>query len=133
MKLPLQSKLRDNRVQGFISGELTEHIVTAFFAENAAPVHMEVQSAAAVVAAPTPRTRSELSAPRRAAALDPMEDMASEIPDNCALTSPPLETLFLIRHTTETPHRLPRAVRYIVMGWCHARGIAEEAYYAWVL
>jgi hypothetical protein len=132
MKLPVQSKLKDDRIQGIISGELREHIVTAFFAENAAPVHMEVQSAAAVVAAPPPRARSELSATRRAAALGPWDDTAPDISDNSAMTSPPLETLFLIRHTTEAPHRLPRAVRYMVMGWCRARGVAEEAYYAWV-
>ncbi len=48
------------------------------------------------------------------------------------MTAPTLETLALVRHTHEAPHRLSHAVRYMIMGWYRARGVLEEAYYAWM-
>ena len=55
LKLPGQSKRKDPRVQAVITGELQEHIVTAFFDENARSMNLEALTEAASGSAPPPR------------------------------------------------------------------------------
>jgi hypothetical protein len=121
LKLPGQSKRKDPRVQAIITGELHEHIVTAFFDEDARPMDPEAQAEAASGSAPPPRPRSTLTAQRRAAALSPWTDSPNNIPEEWAMSAPALQTLALVKHKPEPPHRLPASVRYMIMGWCRAR------------
>ncbi len=47
------------------------------------------------------------------------------------MTTPPLETLTLMRHSMERP--ILRTTRYVIMGWCRHRGLRLEDFFAWVL
>ncbi len=48
------------------------------------------------------------------------------------MTAPALETLALVRHKPEAPHRLPANVRFTITGWCRGWCIPENAFYDWV-
>ena len=93
---------------------------------------LEAQAEAASESAPPSLPPSTLSAQRRAAALSPWNDSLHNILGEWAMTAPPLETLALVRHKPEAPHRLPANVRFMIMGWCRGRGIPENAFYDWV-
>ena len=126
-KFPNQSKLRDSRVQGIITGSLEQHVLTAAFDEGATELVMEIQ-------APPPGIVRSRAATRKtghhSTPLAPWHETI-DIPMNWAMTSCPLQTLGLIRHHPVAPHRLPRAVRFLVMGWAHHRGVLLEDFLRW--
>jgi len=53
-------------------------------------------------------------------------DQEAPIPDDWAMSSPALETLCLVRHITEPPHRLSRGIRYMLMDWARHRNISLD-------
>ena len=48
------------------------------------------------------------------------------------MSSPPLKTLFLTRHSLDPAHRLLRNIRYMLMGWCRHRGVSLKDLLEWV-
>ena len=123
-KLPNQSKYGVQRVQRLITGELRQHVLTTAFEEDASELKLAVPH-------PRPmRVRTSKSTARQPAPLAPWHE-PFDIPDNWAMTSEPLTTLGLIRHSPKPPHRLSRALRFVVMGWARHRGVAFEDYLKW--
>ena len=53
---------------------------------------------------------------------------SESVPDNWAMTAPPLETLALVRHSMERP--IPRDTRYMIMEWCWHRHLRLEDFFA---
>ncbi len=66
------------------------------------------------------------------APLAPWTDQEAPIPDDWAMSSPALETLRPVRHSTEPPHRLSRGIRYMLMGWARHRDISFDDYLQWI-
>ncbi len=48
------------------------------------------------------------------------------------MSSPALETLRLVRHSTEPPYRLSRGICYMLMGWTRHRDISFDDYLQWI-
>lgn len=131
-KLPNQSKPGDRRIQYIISGRPEQHVLTAAFDEGATELKLEVPDSAVQHVV---RTRtSELVRSKGARKTVPLQAWPDPVdfPADWAMSSPPLETLNLIRHKPDPPHRIPRNVRYgVIMGWARHRGIAFEDFMDW--
>ncbi len=98
-KLPNQKKIRDLRVQAFISGELTTHIVTAYFDKDATPLHLSAPNDAfpLVERRRSPATASAAAGTAAGAAdaapspaLGPWTASPPNMPKNWDMTSPAL-------------------------------------------
>ena len=127
LKLPNQSKRNDPRVQKILTGELKDHVVTAFFDDDATEMILELPP-------PAPGAVRRRTAAARVVKvpLAPWPDQEAPIPDDWAMSSPALETLRLIRHSAEPAHKLPRNTRYMLMGWCRHRGVSLDDFLEWV-
>ena len=128
-KFPGQSKKGDSRLQRLITGDLSQHILTAAFEEGATELKLDIP--VPLVARAAPRARKP-AGEQKSCGLGPWKDQNMPIPDNWAMTSPPLETLRLIRHSTERPHRIPRKLRHAIMCWAQHKGITLHEWFAWV-
>jgi hypothetical protein len=128
-KLPKQSKLRDSRVQNLITGDIKEHILTAFFDTQASEMTLEDTPPPA----PGATRRKAAKAASLKVPLAPWIDQEAPIPEDWAMSSPALETLRLIRHNTDAGHRLTRTIRYMIMGWCrHRDGVSFDDFLQWI-
>ena len=131
-KLPWQTKVDDTRVQNLITGAFVDHLVTAGFDADAVELNLPI---------PVPKPRKEPRGKKAKTDASPAPSSIAPwpvgegqtpplVPDNWAMTAPPLETLALVRHSRERP--IPRNARYMIMGWCWHRHLRLEDFLAWV-
>jgi hypothetical protein len=116
---PKQSK---RRAQNLITVDFKEHIVTVFFDVGA--TEMTIKDAPPPAPGATRRKAAKAASVK--VPLAPWIDQETPIPYDWTMSSPALETLRLIRHNTDAAYRLPRTIRYMLMGWCRHRDISLD-------
>jgi hypothetical protein len=99
------------------------------FTDDATELHIDVPSPSAAVVT---RRLAGIKRKEPSRIIAPWGNPDETVPDNWAMSSPPEETLWYIRHKLDAPHRLPRKIRYMIMWWCRHNGINLESFFEWV-
>lgn len=125
-KLPWQTKGGgDDRVQAILDGSSIEkHFVTEFLPPRSEWREVRFTSLVA------PVTREPTPIRRRTDPLPPWPYPVA-LPDNWNVTGDVGDTLSLLKHTHERPHRFSRRLRYITMTWCKGRGVHFAEFIKW--
>ncbi len=104
LKLPNQSKRNDPCVQRIITGELKDHVVPAFFDDDATEMILELPPLVSGVVRRRTAAYGVVKVP-----LAPWPDQEAPIPGDWDMISPALEILYLIRHSPSQPTASPAA------------------------